>query len=119
MPRTVGVQPTSYVLNIVITGGTASRGNTVKVRNRRTGEYNGGVSDNNTANVNLANLSTTGDTSGTLSGFNNGDEIDIEVSGGSFGGTTHTINTLANPGGARISIATTDVTSTNTPGADA
>ena len=37
MPRTVGVQPTSYVLNIVITGGTASRGNTVKVRNSRTG----------------------------------------------------------------------------------
>src|SRR3990167_5149849 len=98
MPRTSTVQPTSYNISVVITGGANDRVNTVKAFNRSTREFAVEKSEKNQCSIDLANLSSTGDGSGAFSGFTNGDVIDVTVTGGSFGGTAHTVDTGANRG---------------------
>lgn len=118
MARTVTTTPTSYNLAITITGGTAARTCSVTVKNRRTQEFKLVRSANNTAAVDLTNLTSDGQNpsaNNTSSGYKEADVIDVFVSGGSFGATTHAV--AIKSGGAKVSVATTDTSSTNTTGA--
>ncbi len=115
MARTSGTQPTGYVLKIKLTGGTANETTFVKAVNRSTAEYRTLTANHaNDAVINLADLSSDGEKSGTVSGFSNGDIIEVRCFGGRMGSGTHTIAT--GKGGGSVTVTVADVTATNTPG---
>ncbi len=111
---------TSFNLNITVKG-TASKNYIVKVRNRRSGDTitkipihgrTGGLGNYDVI-VNLAEFAATSNSDPR--GFNNGDGVEILVSGHGYGYVTKTIDS-AKSGGIPITITVTDHTSTNCPG---
>ncbi len=97
---------TSYILGIKIVGGTSAN-NSISIRNGRTGETVKKLSSGNESKVNLGNEKE------FESGVNNGDVIEITVSGSRYGSTTHIVDT--SKGGATVKVNVTTVSSTTHP----
>ena len=115
MPRTSGVQPTPFNLRITLSGGTKTERTFVKVVNTSTNEYREVLADENSAGVNLADLSSDGTSQGAFSGFTNGDKIEIRCHGGRMGSTIMTVDTSTRRGGNSVTVTVVDVTATNVP----
>lgn len=96
---------TSYNIAVKVTGGTAAVGY-VNITNGRTGETL--HVKTNTKYEAIGNLLDLPDD------FQNGDVIEISVSGNRTGSTTHTVDT-STKGGAKIKISCTDASTTNAP----
>lgn len=116
MPRTVGTQPTGYVVRVTLSGGTKTHQSFVTVHNRRTLEYKVYKADQNGVVANLADLSSDGTSKGTFSGFTNNDEIEVRCHGGRMGSGSLTVDTGGTrKGGGQVTVTVSDVTSTNVP----
>jgi len=117
MARTVAVQPTAFNLKVTLSGGTSGERTIVKAYNRSTGEFRDVVANSNNAVINLADLSSDGSNSGTFSGFNTDEVIEVRCHGGRMGSNAYTISTAdRRRGGGTVTVTVADVTATNTPG---
>lgn len=117
MARTVGVTPTGFVLRITLSGGTSSDRTVVKVVNRSSREFREYVASSNSVAANLQDLSSNGKNSGTFSGFNTGEVVEVRCHGGRMGSNTYTIAAAdRSRGGASLTVTVADVSATNTPG---
>jgi hypothetical protein len=96
----------SYKIGVKVSGGTSGNDYAVFYNGRTGDKYSVKIS-NNEAVVNLGN------TKEFPSGYQNGDLIDISITGRRYGGATHTVNT--SKGGASIKITLSNVTTTNAP----
>jgi len=116
MARTVAVEPTAFPLKITISGGTSTGTTNVKVVNRTTREFQTVRAQSNTAIVDLINLSSDGTNTGTISGFSNGQVMDIRCSGARTGSSTYTLATAdRSKGGGKATVTLVDITAGNTP----
>lgn len=113
MPRTVTPTPETYAIRVTISGGTAAKATYVRARNRRTLEYTDELASSNSVVLSLGNLSSTGNKSGTFSGFTNGDVIDLVAYGRRIGSGSHTV--VTGKGGGQATLTVADITSTTSP----
>lgn len=113
MPRDTSRPPTKpYSIGITVSGGTASDVY-VNFRNGRTGDYKKVKTEGNEASITLNELSNDGTKAGTHTPAQNGDVIEINISGRRTGGTHHVVDFAK--GGATIKLSLTDVSTTNAP----
>ncbi len=104
-----------YNVSVKCSGGTNTHTDYMRVTNTRTKEYKIKKVESNEVIVNAGELSSDGTdvATTTKSGFNNGDIIEVNVSGYRSGSALHTIDT--SKGGIRIALTLADNSTTTSP----
>ncbi len=102
---------TSYIIDLRLSGGTASVVS-IDFRNGRTGDTRR-VKPTTAAAIKISEKANLGNKKEFKNGVQNGDVIEITVTGARYGSINHTVDT--SKGGAKVELTLADVSSTTHP----